>query len=119
MTAPALHELAESAYCVLAWIDRSVDTGRLAAERLERALAGVKVKEEESECEQDAWDELQRWQLHPRKRLKLTLGVGRFVVTLYTTDAYYNTKEHECAGPTRLDALRSAVAWIKKEDPNA
>lgn len=39
---PAIQELTEAAYCVLAWIDRSVDTGRLAAERLERALAGVR-----------------------------------------------------------------------------
>ncbi len=39
MTDPAIRELTEAAHCVLAWIDRSVDTGRLAAERLERALA--------------------------------------------------------------------------------
>ena len=35
-------ELTDAAHCVLAWIDRKTDTGRLAAERLERALAGVR-----------------------------------------------------------------------------
>lgn len=34
-------ELISAAYCVLAWIDRKTDTGRHAAERLERALAAV------------------------------------------------------------------------------
>jgi hypothetical protein len=34
-------ELISAAYCVLAWIDRKTDTGRRAAERLERALAAM------------------------------------------------------------------------------
>jgi len=42
VTDPAISELTEAAHCVLAWIDRKTDTGRLAAERLERALAGVR-----------------------------------------------------------------------------
>jgi len=42
VTDPAIRELTEAAHCVLAWIDRKTNIGRLAAERLERALAGVK-----------------------------------------------------------------------------
>jgi len=45
MTDPTISELHEAAHCVLAWIDRKTDTGRLAAERLERALAGVREEE--------------------------------------------------------------------------
>jgi len=48
---PAIHELTEAAHCVLAWIDRKTDTGRLAAERLERALAGVKTKEDSDDVD--------------------------------------------------------------------
>jgi hypothetical protein len=36
-----LREVAAAAWLVLAWIDRSVDVGRRAAERLEAALSGV------------------------------------------------------------------------------
>lgn len=42
MTDNPTPELISAAYCALAWIDRKTDTGRRAAERLERALAGVK-----------------------------------------------------------------------------
>jgi hypothetical protein len=34
-------ELISAAYCALEWIDRKTDTGRRAAERLERALAAL------------------------------------------------------------------------------
>jgi hypothetical protein len=40
-----LAELREAAHLVLAWIDRSVDVGKHAAQRLERALAQSTTRE--------------------------------------------------------------------------
>jgi len=79
------------------------------------AFLFVKAHLEAQAAEAACWLVIEEWQLHPMKRAQLTLGVGRFVITLVTSDAYYNAKETDCAGSTRLEALQAAAEWIKKE----
>jgi hypothetical protein len=80
-----------------------------------RDFDAIRACLEAAAAEQEAWSAIGEWQLHPRKRAQLTLGVGRLVVTLIAGDAYYNPTELEFAGTSCLSALQTAAAWIKKE----
>jgi len=106
---PAISELTEAAHCVLAWIDRSVDTGRLAAERLERALAGVKESA-------SGWHPVS--ELPPDERCVLVAGDGFIGVAFRMGDDWFEAIGDTSDGERPFPELVEHWHELPEDPPN-